>query len=83
MHGLTLIADSGGPMFRTFVDQSLQTVINLLLSTPPSMTQVHQCLGKCFGALITAIGPELQGIMLINMFYINMHTIVHKVSDLK
>lgn len=60
MHGLTLIADSGGPMFRTFVDQSLYTVINLLLQTPPFMTEVHQCLGKCIGALITAIGPELQ-----------------------
>ena len=48
-------------MFRTFVDQALYTTINLLLRTPPSMTEVHQCLGKCFGALITAIGPELQG----------------------
>ena len=60
LHGLTLIADSGGPMFRGFVDKSLSTAINLMLTTPPSMTEVHQCLGKCVGALITAIGPELQ-----------------------
>lgn len=74
MHGLTLIADSGGPMFRTFVDQSLYTVINLLLQTPPFMTEVHQCLGKCIGALITAIGPELQGkvdacFLIIRIFF--------------
>ena len=65
LHGLTLIADCGGPMFRSFVDQALYTAINLLLQTPSSLTQVHQCLGKCFGALITAIGPELQGIYFI------------------
>lgn len=60
LHGLTQIADSGGPMFRTYVDQTLYTVTNLLLQTPPSSTEVHQCLGKCIGALITAIGPEFQ-----------------------
>lgn len=62
LHGLTLIADSGGPMFRSYVDQTFYMAVNLLLQTPPSMTEVHQCVGKCVGALITAIGPELQGL---------------------
>ena len=52
-------------MFRTYVDQTLYTVTNLLLQTPPSLTEVHQCLGKCVGALITAIGPEFQGTFFI------------------
>ena len=51
-------------MFRTYVDQTLYTVTNLLLQTPPSLTEVHQCLGKCVGALITAIGPEFQGLLI-------------------
>ncbi|XP_002158974.1 HEAT repeat-containing protein 5B isoform X1 [Hydra vulgaris] len=60
LHGLTSIADSGGPMFRTYVDQSFFTVIDLMLNTPSSAIEVHHCLGKCVNALITAIGPELQ-----------------------
>eukprot|EP00794_Sanderia_malayensis_P020258 gene20258-22242_t len=60
LHGLTLIADSGGPMFRQCVEPTMTLVLELLLKTPPSMTEVHQCLGKCMGALITSIGPELQ-----------------------
>ena len=61
-------------MFRQFVNQSLGVVIDLLLRTPPSMTEVHQCLGKFFGALITAIGPEYQGRKLALPF--------HECSDL-
>lgn len=61
LHALALIADSGGPMFRTYVEPSLSLVLQLLLSVPPSNVDVHQCLGKCLAALITTIGPELQG----------------------
>ena len=61
LHALALIADSGGPMFRTFVEPSLSLVLQLLLSVPPSNVDVHQCLGKCLAALITTIGPELHG----------------------
>jgi len=48
-------------MFRTYVDATLSLVLNCLLSVPPSHTDVHQCLGKCLAALITNLGPELQG----------------------
>jgi hypothetical protein len=61
LHALALIADSGGPMFRGFVEPTLSLVLQLLLSVPPSNVDVHQCLGKCLAALITTIGPELQG----------------------
>ena len=51
-------------MFRLCVEPTMTLVLELLLKTPPSMTEVHQCLGKCMGALITSIGPELQGKVL-------------------
>ena len=48
-------------MFRGYVEPSLSLVLQLLLSVPPSNVDVHQCLGKCLAALITTVGPELQG----------------------
>lgn len=48
-------------MFRSYVPPTLAQVINLVLTVPPAVTEVHQCLGKCLAALITSIGPELQG----------------------
>ena len=61
LHALALIADSGGPMFRSYVEPTLSLVLTLLLSVPPSNVEVHQCLGRCLAALITTLGPELQG----------------------
>ncbi|KAL8611166.1 hypothetical protein ACOMHN_064456 [Nucella lapillus] len=60
LHALALIADSGGPMFRGYVEPTLSLVLQLLLTVPPATIDVHQCLGKCLSALITSIGPELQ-----------------------
>lgn len=60
LHALALIADSGGPMFRNYVELTLSLVFSLLVTTPPSLTEVHQCLGKCLSALLTTLGPELQ-----------------------
>ncbi|XP_035692964.1 HEAT repeat-containing protein 5B-like [Branchiostoma floridae] len=61
LHALALISDSGGPMFRSYVEPSLSLVLQLSLTIPPAHTEVHQCLGKCLEALITTLGPELQG----------------------
>lgn len=61
LHALALIADSGGPMFRGYVEPSLSLVLKLLLNVPQSYIDVHQCIGKVLSALITTIGPELQG----------------------
>ena len=48
-------------MFRSYVNPTLEQVVKLVLTVPSAITEVHQCLGKCLAALITSIGPELQG----------------------
>ncbi|XP_065165699.1 HEAT repeat-containing protein 5B isoform X3 [Atheta coriaria] len=60
LHALALIADSGGPMFRGYVEPTLSLGLKLLLNVPQSYVDVHQCIGKVLSALITTIGPELQ-----------------------
>lgn len=60
LHGLTLIVDSGGPMFRSYIDITLQHALKLLNTVPSINSDVHQCIGKLLSALITTIGPELQ-----------------------
>ncbi|XP_061508694.1 HEAT repeat-containing protein 5B isoform X2 [Anopheles gambiae] len=61
LYALSLIADSGGPMFRGYVEPSLSLALKLLLTVPQSHVDVHQCIGRVLSALITTIGPELQG----------------------
>ncbi|XP_031777136.1 HEAT repeat-containing protein 5B isoform X2 [Nasonia vitripennis] len=61
LHALALIADSGGPMFRGYVEPTLSLALTLLLNVPHSYIDVHQCIGKVLAAMITTIGPELQG----------------------
>ncbi|GAB6024418.1 hypothetical protein CHUAL_009582 [Chamberlinius hualienensis] len=61
LHALALIADSGGPMFRAYVEPTLSLSLKLLLSVPVAHVDVLQCIGKCLSALITTIGPELHG----------------------
>ena len=70
LHALALIADCGGPMFRSYVNPTLEQVVNLVLTVPSAITEVHQCLGKCLAALITSIGPELQGKLKLQYFLI-------------
>lgn len=61
LYALSLIADSGGPMFRGYVEPTLSLALKLLLSVPQSHVDVHQCIGRVLSALITTLGPELQG----------------------
>lgn len=61
LHALALIADSGGPMFRGYVEPTLSLAVKLLLTVPAAHSHVHQCVAKLLSALITTIGPELQG----------------------
>ncbi|XP_055847565.1 HEAT repeat-containing protein 5B isoform X1 [Episyrphus balteatus] len=63
LYALSLIADSGGPMFRGYVEATLSLSLKLLLSVPHSNVDVHQCIGRVLNALITTMGPELQGNM--------------------
>lgn len=60
LHALALTADCGGQTFRSYVEPSLALILHLLLSIPPSQSDVFQCCGRLLGALITTIGPELQ-----------------------
>lgn len=48
-------------MFRGYVEPTLSLALKLLLSVPHSHVDVHQCVGKVLTAIITTIGPELQG----------------------
>ncbi|XP_037954233.1 HEAT repeat-containing protein 5B isoform X3 [Teleopsis dalmanni] len=61
LYALSLIADSGGPMFRNYVEATLSLSLKLLLAVPHSNVDVHQCVGRLLNALITTVGPELQG----------------------
>ncbi|VDM97337.1 unnamed protein product [Thelazia callipaeda] len=57
---LSLIADTGGGMFRGYVEPSLSLCLKLLLDTPSANGDVLQCTGKLVSALINTMGPELQ-----------------------
>ncbi|KAH8313879.1 hypothetical protein KR067_013388, partial [Drosophila pandora] len=61
LYALAQIADSGGPMFRGYVDATLTLSLKLLLTVPHAHVDVHQCVGRVVNALITTVGPELQG----------------------
>lgn len=50
-------------MFRGYVEPSLSLSLKLLLTVPLSHVDVHHAIGKVLSALITVIGPELQGMM--------------------
>lgn len=60
LNALALTSESGGPMFREFVQPSLNLVLRLLLKTPSTITDIHNSLANLLGALITTLGPELQ-----------------------
>lgn len=53
LHALYLIADSGGPVFRSHVEQTLSLCMKLLLSVSRQHSEVFHCVGKCLSALIT------------------------------
>lgn len=61
LYALSMIIDSGGPMFRGYIEPALSLGLKLLLTVPHSHVDVHQCIGRMLSALITTIGPELQG----------------------
>ncbi|XP_074145667.1 HEAT repeat-containing protein 5A isoform X2 [Sminthopsis crassicaudata] len=61
LHSLSLIIDSAGPLYHLHVESTLSLILMLLLTVPPTHAEVHQSLGRCLNALITTLGPELQG----------------------
>uniref|UniRef100_A0A8B9LMU0 HEAT repeat-containing protein 5A n=1 Tax=Astyanax mexicanus TaxID=7994 RepID=A0A8B9LMU0_ASTMX len=61
LHSLSLVVDLAGPLYRSHVEASLTLVLRLLLVTPHTHVEVQQSLGRCLNALITSLGPDLQG----------------------
>ncbi|KAL7380923.1 hypothetical protein ABVT39_026023 [Epinephelus coioides] len=61
LHSLSLVVDLSGGLYRTHAEPSFTLVLRLLLSAPPTHPEVHHSLGRCLHALITCLGPDLQG----------------------
>ncbi|XP_040599050.1 HEAT repeat-containing protein 5A isoform X4 [Mesocricetus auratus] len=61
LHSLSLTIDSAGALYHAHVEPTLSLITMLLLNVPPTHAEVHQSLGRCLNALITTLGPELQG----------------------
>ncbi|XP_073829130.1 HEAT repeat-containing protein 5B isoform X2 [Musca autumnalis] len=85
LHALALIADSGGPMFRSYVEGTLTLCLKLLLNVPQSYVDVHQCIGRVLNALITTMGPELQGnapaIVKMRQSFLCAASVMHNHAD--
>ncbi|KHJ41183.1 HEAT repeat protein [Trichuris suis] len=60
LNALGLIADSGGPMYRSFVEPTLGICVGLLLSSSFYVVDIGKCVSRLVAALITTVGPELQ-----------------------
>ncbi|XP_061379697.1 HEAT repeat-containing protein 5B [Danaus plexippus] len=60
LHALSVLIDASGPMFRSHVESTLNLVLKLLFSAPPSQDDLHRSIGRLLAALITVVGPELQ-----------------------
>lgn len=84
LHALALIAESGGPMLRGYVEPTLSLALKLLLNVSQSHVDVHQCIGKVVSALITTVGPELQGkYLIINNLTVNLNSHFNDKQGLK
>ena len=60
IHALYLIIDSGGSMFRNFIEPCFEFIVQSVLSIPSTNRDVYVALGKLLSSLITFMGPELQ-----------------------
>lgn len=61
LHSLSLVVDLSGGLYRAHTEPSFTLVLRLLLLAPPTHPEVHHSLGRCLHALITCLGPDLQG----------------------
>lgn len=61
LRALSLLADSGGPMFKSYVEPSCLQSLRLLMTAPFYHWDVHQSIGRLVATIIVAVGPELQG----------------------
>ncbi|XP_053192170.1 HEAT repeat-containing protein 5A [Scomber japonicus] len=61
LHSLSLVVDLSGGLYRCHAEPSFTLVLRLLLCASPTHPEVHHSLGRCLHALITCLGPDLQG----------------------
>lgn len=59
IHALYLIIDSGGSMFRNYIEPCVEFILQSTLSNPFTNRDVFVALGKLLGSIITFLGPEL------------------------
>lgn len=79
LHALSMVVDLAGPLYHSHLEASFTLVLRLLLSTPHTHAEVQQSLGRCLNALITSMGPDLQG--ALTYFPINSLTHSHHVGE--
>jgi hypothetical protein len=60
IHALYLIIDSGGSMFRNYIEPCVEFIVQSVLNIQHTNRDVYVALGKLLNALITFVGPELQ-----------------------
>jgi hypothetical protein len=60
IHSLYLIIDSGGSMFRNYIEPCVEFIAQSVLSIPNTNRDVFVALGKLLSSIITFMGPELQ-----------------------
>ena len=60
LRSLALLADSGGVMFKSYVEPSCLHALKLLTTAPSYHWDVHQAIQRLVASLIMAVGPELQ-----------------------
>ena len=60
IHALYLITESGGSMFRNYIEPCVEFIVQSVLSIPHTNRDVFVGLGKLLASLITFLGPELQ-----------------------
>ncbi|XP_061750827.1 HEAT repeat-containing protein 5A isoform X2 [Nerophis ophidion] len=61
LHSLALVVDLSCGLYHAHADPTFALVLRLLLLAPPTHPEVHGSLGRCLHALITCLGPDLQG----------------------
>ncbi|XP_050679347.1 HEAT repeat-containing protein 5B [Leptidea sinapis] len=59
VHGLSVLVDASGPMFRGHVEWTLCTALRLMFSSPACSEPLHRVLGRVLAALVTVLAPEL------------------------
>ncbi|XP_058254714.1 HEAT repeat-containing protein 5A isoform X3 [Hemibagrus wyckioides] len=61
LHSLAMVVDQAGPLYHSHMEASLTLILHLLLTTPHTHVEVQQSLGRYLSALITSLGPDIQG----------------------